>query len=79
MAEPAMNKSAMLLAIGGKPKGPALSEMDEGAEEEATEGDMGGAKSMAAADVMAAFKSGDTEALETALSDFVLACKSGDY
>jgi hypothetical protein len=75
----APNKSALLLAIGGKPKGPAaaMGETDEPMEDEGA--DMAGAKAMAAGDVMAAFKSGDAVALETALTDFVLACKSEDY
>lgn len=76
----APNKQALLLAIGGKPKrGPVGS----GADELEPEGDepepMGEAKRMAAEDTMAAFKSGDVDALELALTDFVRACKSEDY
>ncbi len=76
----APNKQALLLAIGGKPK---RAPMGSGADELEPEGDeaepMGEAKSMAAGDVMAAVKANDLEALETALTDFVRACKSEDY
>lgn len=71
------NKSALLLAIGGKPKGMGAGKPDD----EAAESDpgMGDVKRAAAEDAMAAFKSGDVDALSTALTDFVQACKSEDY
>ncbi|HKY41379.1 MAG TPA: hypothetical protein VJN18_35845 [Polyangiaceae bacterium] len=83
-AGPGKNKAALLLAIGGKPKGPAgagggAADMLEPEADEADVPGMGEMKSMAAADVMAAFKSGDAGALETALTDFVRACQSEDY
>lgn len=80
-AEAAPNKSALLLAIGGKPKGPAgaMSEPDVGEADDSDAPGMDEVKATAAADVMAAFESGDSEALSVALSDFVRACKSEDY
>lgn len=80
------NKAALLLAIGGKPKGPAGREPmgsepemggDMGAESDIPGGDE--VKDMAAADAMAAFESGDVKALSVALTDFVKACQSEDY
>jgi hypothetical protein len=79
------NKAALLLAIGGKPKGPAgrepmlESESDDGMGLDADVPGAGDVKDMAAADAMAAFKSGDVGALSMALTDFVKACQSEDY
>lgn len=76
----APKKSSLLIAIGGKPKGPM------GGEPDADE--MGGPSDMdadnpgmdeildsTADDIVAAVKSGDASALKEALRDFVRACK----
>jgi hypothetical protein len=85
MAKPE-NKAALLLAIGGKLKGKGamMSEPDD--DETGGESDKDGdepsvedAKRSAAEDALAAFKSGDADALSSALSDFVAACNSEDY
>lgn len=76
----APNRAALLLAVGGKPKGMAAGSAksdDEAAEGEAPA--MDEVKRTAAEDAMAAFKSGDVDALSMALSDFVRSCKSEDY
>jgi len=73
----APNKSALLLAIGGKPKGMGADKEPDGDEDAAPA--MDDVKRTAAEDAMSAFKSGDVDALSMALSDFVQACKSEDY
>lgn len=81
MAAPS-KKVDMLIALGGLKKKPGA--MD-GAEPDGDEaGDdapppSGEVKATAAADVMAAFKSGDASALEDALTRFVGACSSEGY
>jgi len=74
----APNKSALLLAIGGKPKGMGADKGEPDGDEDAAPG-MGDVKRTAAEDAMSAFKSGDVDALSTALSDFVQVCKSEGY
>lgn len=78
------NKAALLLALGGKPKaggggmpGPEI-EIEAEPESEGLPG-AGEIKSTAAADAMAAFKSGDVAGLEDALTRFVEACSSEGY
>lgn len=82
MAAP--NKAALLLAIGGKPRGLSMAKKPDDEEAEGEAGDdqapaSGDLKRTAAEDAMSAFKSGDVDALSMALSDFVQACKSEDY
>lgn len=88
MAKPA-NKAALLLAIGGKPRGLGMppkgepdgdeSDMGSGDDDGSEKPPMDDVKRSAAEDALAAFKSGDVGALSSALSDFVAACKSEDY
>lgn len=77
MAAP--NKAALLLAIGGKPKGLPADPKEPDADDEEAAPASGDLKRTAAEDAMSAFKSGDVDALSMALSDFVRACKSEDY
>lgn len=75
----APKRAAMLIALGGLKKQPdAMSEPD-GDELEPEAPASGEIKSMAASDVMAAFHSGDSAALEDALTRFVEACSSEGY
>ena len=76
----APKKSSLLIAIGGKPKGPMGGEPD--ADEKGGPPDMDGDEpsmdeilDSTAGDIMSAFKSGDSAALKAALQDFVRACK----
>lgn len=86
MADGAAPKKAnLLIALGGlkkKPPGETGSDDlpmgDELGDPDAPPA-MAEVKSMAASDAMAAFKSGDTVALEDALTRFVEACTSGGY
>lgn len=79
----APKKANLLIALGGLKKKPdAMSETEPDADDMAGEEALPAAsevKSMAAGDVMAAFKSGDTMALEDALTRFVEACSSEGY
>jgi hypothetical protein len=82
MADAAPKKSALLIAIGGKPRRAMGS--DPGADDADTDDDdgtpkAGELKTAATEDVMSAFKSGDTAALEDALTRFVQACSSEGY
>lgn len=79
----APRKADMLIALGGLKKKPdAMGEPDGdelgGLDDDALPAS-GEVKSMATADVMAAFKSGDAVGLEDALSRFVEACSSEGY
>lgn len=76
----APKKAALLIALGGLKKKPSA--MDSEPEDDESEPEApasGEVKSMAAADVMAAFKRGDTAALEDALARFVEACSGEGY
>jgi hypothetical protein len=80
----APKKANLLIALGGLKKKPgALGEAEPDADDMGMDDEAppptGEVKSMAAGDVMAAFKSGDTVALEDALSRFVEACRSEGY
>lgn len=70
-----------LLALIGKPKGGAPGEeMPEDAPPDTGEPSMDAAKTMAAEDALAAFESGDAEALSDALTRHYEACAAkGDY
>lgn len=76
------NKAALLIALGGKPKGMGIDKSDDMASEGDTDDAVPAGDDMkraAAEDALAAFKTGDVDALSLALSDFVRACKSEDY
>ncbi len=81
MADGALpKKSSLLIAIGGKPKGPMHSEPDADetggpSDMDADNPSMDEVLDSTASDVMAAVKSGDTAALKAALQDFVRSCK----
>ena len=80
----APKKASLLIALGGlknKPPGATGSDDVPAGDELGDEAPppMAEVKSMAAGDAMAAFKSGDTMALEDALTRFVEACNSEGY
>lgn len=75
----APKKTSMLIALGGlKAKPGPMGEGDDAGDDDAPP-PSGEVKSTAAGDVMAAFKSGDTSALEDALTRFVGACSGEGY
>lgn len=79
MADGGPKKTDVLIALGGLKKKPDAMGGDVDELDDEAPPAMNEVKSMATSDVMAAFKSGDTAALEDALTRFVEACSSEGY